>query len=503
MAREKLWKVRTPESTFDYDHLVGTPLPSTAELIADHDYFRTFSQYRQRSEEEKPVEIPGDEDFVGLEESGLLTEQVNRAHQDVLETLHKMAAIEDPGHHPLLKQDLSVPRENTRPDTPVLEERRKWNRRRRPKRNDSRSSATISNSGSPSNASGSDSSSSQRPFGTTTPQAPQAPPHRRLNLGSPPIMPLVVPGFTRKSKRLPQARANLHFVLELPQDHHQQPQRGGLVYSPCSPLPLLITYGKHNPLGRASAKVALETYFFHGIPIQFFERFFLFEKYLQGLTRKTDPGNRGSLLWNIPELFGADYKYRHLVEKVWEVGELGLRSSWVDSGGVGFASGFLALLGTIAEAMVEDVMPDSPFTKLKNRNGRGKDEMTIAMDLTVVVRQWSSPHLTSPSPFGRSMDIRRLRRKEVIEPRGVPTWNPTRKSDRIGRPYEREVEPHPYLHLERYLYSCVVVQPRFWHEQVLVNVHKARARDSGVVWGFETDDSRSSMDVGWDDLGTL
>lgn len=162
------------------------------------------------------------------------------------------------------------------------------------------------------------------------------------------------------------------------------------------------------------------------MPIAFFRRFFPEDKFpclIKTLDECREGKERGSLVWSMPQLFGPGYKYRELVEEVWEGGELGLRWSWVDAGEVGFAAGLVELLGGIAgrTALVEEeevwAVPhvgssDDSKGKGKGREG-GEEEGRkdhVILDIAVVLRQYFP---RGGGGYGLPMDIRRIRTEDV------------------------------------------------------------------------------------------
>lgn len=297
-----------------------------------------------------------------------------------------------------------------------------------------------------------------------------------LTVGAPPVLPLLLPAFSRKSRRLPQAKASLYFALELPNLGNQ---RGGAAVpsTPCLPLtlplPSVRNIKPNNPLSYISAVSTLQRYFFHGVPLPFFQRFFPLEKVLLDLENRTittrsrrqgggdrkrrTTGRRSSLVWNIPQLFSPGYKYRALVEQVWEGGKAGLGSSWVDAGNVLFAGKLLTLLGKIAELERE-----AGEEECGRGGGRG-GEVTTNLDITVVVRQYCYDGRTP-------MDIRRLRKKnESRPPRGRGLATPAGPNFPDIPPEKRAVaqaEPwRPYHHYERHCGPVMVAKRKGLREE--------------------------------------
>lgn len=354
------------------------------------------------------------------EETSRIREQADGAHQAVLETLRRMDATEAPGYHPFEKESSADLKERSRrarkeaanavkkkkgwrDDPWVLScERRavqSWN-----DMDDERPSTPI-----PAEESFPKKGRSTKPSKRVYALQASLSPSPAWNIGTRPLLPILLSAFSPKSKELSSlsAQANLHFILELP-------NQGGFIHSPCSPLQLPLPFPSrhnHHRMPRASVIATLQHLFFHGVPHAFFQRFFPFQHLLASLSGSSrgGGGDRGTLVWTIPQLFSSGYKHRALVEEVWEAGKMGLRGSWVDAGEVGFAMEVVALLGRIVEAEMEE------------NNGEVDDG---CLDIAVVVRQYHFPKgvcgETASGGYGRPMDVRRIRREAV--PRGVASW---------------------------------------------------------------------------------
>lgn len=406
---------------------------------------------------------------VVVEESALVREQADRTHQDVLQMLSKIKDEDPIGyHHALGRNDITGSttvtgpgRKQSSPTFPVCV-------------------ADVANLRRPETP-GALTTSMQEPRPKVKGRSKKASTPDRLAglqssllpslliVGAPPVLPLTLPAFSRKSRRLSQAKANLYFVLELP---NLSSQRGGalLPSAPCLPLTLPLPSTRNiklnNPLSYFSAVSTLQRYFFHGVPLPFFQRFFPFDEVLENLgtsssssssssrhqgggDRKKGTGSkRSSLVWNIPQLFSPGYKYRSMVEQVWEGGKTGLRSSWVDAGDVLFAGKFLTLLGKISELEREA------------EGGRGGGGEAITLDITVVVRQYCYD--------GRvPMDIRRLQREDEPRLRGFAT--PAGPNFPDTPPEKRAVaqaEPgRPYHHYERHCGPVMVAKRKGLREE--------------------------------------
>lgn len=356
------------------------------------------------------------------EESNRVREQADRAHQDVLETLYKMNAIEDPGYHPLVRKCSSkteglLARPESPGPAPLAEAHLSLL---------DLDGSTIAGSSTHTLSSCSTLVSSttvedqERRIKALSDERLVAlraslPP---LNLGTPPILPPPPPPpsaplprqFSSRRSELPiPAQANLYFTLELPSEC-------GFVHSPLPPLHLRLPLTNEDSLTRASTIATLQTYFFHGVPIQFFQRFFPKDVFgpalVEPLAKCRQGRHRGSLVWNLPQLFGPRSPYRALVEEVWEAGSLGLLGSWVDAGDAGFAEQVVGLLGRIAAAMARE---QGRWTGLAY-DGEGKGVM---LDVAVVVRQYFP---RGGGGYGRLMDVRRMRRGvETLPPGFVPS----------------------------------------------------------------------------------
>lgn len=404
-----------PENTgFGYlDEELGSP-----HLRVRENAVRT---YHDRTKENPAVVGPV------AEETSRIRDQADGAHQAVLETLRMMDATEASGYHPFEKESSADVKERSRreekeafnavkkkkgwrDDPWVLScERRavqSWNNLddKRP------STPTLAQESFPRKEKKESSAKASKRV-----DALLASPSPAWNIETPPLLPMLLPAFSSKSKELSSssssyAQVNLYFILELP-------NQGDFIHSPCSPLQLslplpLPSRHNHHRMPRASAIATLQHLFFHGVPHAFFQRFFPFQHLLASLSGSSrgGGGDRGTLVWTIPQLFSSGYKHRALVEKVWEAGKMGLRGSWVDAGEVGFAMEVVALLGRIVEAEMEE------------NNGEADDG---CLDIAVVVRQYHFPQGQSGGErgsggYGRPMDVRRIRREAV--PRGAASW---------------------------------------------------------------------------------
>lgn len=155
----------------------------------------------------------------------------------------------------------------------------------------------------------------QRPQPITTPEPTQRPHHHLTSQPAPPQPPSPSPP--------PPLKALLYFDLELP-------RRGGFIRHFGHPLCLNLS----TPCGLAAAVALLRGYFLHQ-PRRFLNHFDYLAYHGHGI------------VVNVNQLFSPRYKYRAAVERVWGAN---LEWSWVDATEEFFAPALVGLLRDVAEA---------------------------------------------------------------------------------------------------------------------------------------------------------